>query len=92
MIHTSGAELMHIPVGWAVVEERLMREFEFTDFNQAKQLVDALSLYAETVNHHPEIHFGWGYVIVELFTHDEDKITDKDTSFATHVNSLIEEA
>ena len=92
MIHTSGAELMRIPVGWAVVEERLMREFEFADFSEAKKLVDAMSLHAESVNHHPEIHFGWGYVIVELFTHDEGKITEKDTSFAIHVNTIVEGA
>ena len=50
---------MDIPTGWAIVEHRLMREFEFDDFVSAKNFVDAISLLAEDANHHPEIHFGW---------------------------------
>tara|TARA_B110000483_G_scaffold192446_1_gene228822 strand:+ start:706 stop:957 length:252 start_codon:yes stop_codon:yes gene_type:complete len=81
---------MDIPEGWAVVEERLMREFEFSNFDQAKQLVDAISLHASEVGHHPELHFGWGYVIVELYTHDTSSITEQDLTFATQINQLPE--
>lgn len=90
MILTFGAESMNIPEGWSVVEERLMREFKFTNFSEAKNFVDALSIHAENVNHHPDVHFGWGYVIIELFTHDEGKITDSDIQFAVRVNSITE--
>lgn len=81
---------MDIPEGWTVVEERLMHEFEFSNFDQAKQLVDAISLHAKEVDHHPELHFGWGYVIVELYTHDTSSITEQDLKFATQINQLTE--
>ena len=90
MILIFGAEDMNIPEGWSVVEERLMREFKFPNFSEAKNLVDALSIHAENVNHHPDVHFGWGYVIIELFTHDKGKITESDAQFAIHVNSITE--
>jgi len=83
---------MNIPEGWVVVEERLMREFEFPNFADAKSFIDALSLHADSVNHHPEFHFGWGYAVVELFTHDEEKITTKDIDFARHINAMNLEA
>ena len=90
MILIFGAEDMNIPEGWSVVEERLMREFKFPSFSEAKNLVDALSVHAENVNHHPDVHFGWGYVIIELFTHDKGKITESDVQFAIRVNSITE--
>ena len=82
MILIFGAEDMNLPEGWSVVEERLMREFKFPNFSEAKNLVDTLSIHAENVNHHPDVHFGWGYVIIELFTHDKGKITESDVQLS----------
>ncbi|MDC0527749.1 4a-hydroxytetrahydrobiopterin dehydratase [Candidatus Poseidoniaceae archaeon] len=81
---------MDIPTGWAIVEHRLMREFEFDDFVSAKNFVDAISLLAEDANHHPEIHFGWGYVVIELYTHDKNQITEKDLALALRMNQTTE--
>lgn len=81
---------MDIPTGWTIVEQRLMREFEFENFLMAKAFVDDISILSEDANHHPEIHFGWGYVVIELHTHDEENITDKDLALAHRINQLME--
>ena len=81
---------MDIPTGWAIVEHRLMGEFEFTDFSAAKAFVDEISMLSEDANHHPEIHFGWGYVVIELYTHDKEKITEKDLALAHSINETME--
>ena len=81
---------MDITTGWAIVEHRLMREFEFTDFSAAKAFVDEISMLSEDANHHPEINFGWGYVVIELYTHDKDKITEKDLALAHSINETME--
>ncbi|MBT6923269.1 MAG: 4a-hydroxytetrahydrobiopterin dehydratase [Euryarchaeota archaeon] len=81
---------MDIPTGWAIVEHRLMREFEFTDFSAAKAFVDEISMLSEDANHHPEIHLGWGYVVIELYTHDKEKITEKDLALAHSINETME--
>ena len=47
-------------------------------------------MLSEDANHHPEIHFGWGYVVIELYTHEEEKITDKDLSLAHRINQIME--
>ena len=52
-----------------------MAEYKFQNFVSAKHFVDEVSELSEEHNHHPEIHFGWGYVVLELFTHDAGKLT-----------------
>ncbi len=83
-----GAEVMDAPKGWEQIEDRLMAEYAFPDFDSAKQFVDAVSLLSEQENHHPDIHFGWGYVVIELITHDEEKITELDYQLAEKISAL----
>ena len=90
MTHTSGVEMVNIPKGWAVIEERLMREFVCDDYATAKSIVDVVSNLAESENHHPEVHFGWGYVLIELYTHDEGTITEKDLQLAHKISIAME--
>lgn len=79
---------MDAPAGWEFIEGRLMLEKKFENFTSAKNFVDAVSELAENENHHPDIHFGWGYVVLELFTHDEQKVTELDLELAVKINSL----
>ena len=77
---------MELPADWEVIEGRLMAEFKFNDFESAKVFVDLVSQLSESHNHHPDIHFGWGYVVLELFTHDAEKITEKDYNLASEIS------
>ena len=88
MTHTSGDEVMAAPEGWAEVEGRLMREFSFDDFTSAKAFIDAVSDICERHNHHAELHFGWGYAVVETMTHDTNSITELDHQLAEAINQL----
>lgn len=88
MIRTSGDEAMSAPAGWTEVEGRLMREFSFDDFAGAKAFVDAVSSICEDMNHHAELHFGWGYAVVETMTHDTYSITTLDHELANAINQL----
>lgn len=89
-MHIFGAECMAIPDGWSVQEDHLMREFEFEDFARAKTFVDKISSICEAKNHHADLHFGWGYVVVELTTHDEGKVTMLDIDVAQAINAIEE--
>jgi len=87
-MHIFGAECMEIPDGWSVQEDHLMREFEFEDFARAKTFVDKISSICEAKDHHADLHFGWGYVVVELITHDEGKVTMLDVDVAQAINAI----
>ena len=88
MTHIFGDEPMETPEGWSVVERCLMREFEFENFVDSKSFVDKVSALCEEENHHADIHFGWGYVVIELTTHDENAITMLDVELATKINAI----
>ena len=65
-----------------------MREYTFPDFLQAKAFVDAVSEVCEAQQHHAEFHFGWGYVIIESYTHEHQSVTQLDIDLATAINQL----
>ena len=79
---------MEVPTGWSIQEDHLMREFSFDNFADAKTFVDEISVICEEQNHHADLHFGWGYVVVELTTHDQGKVTSLDIEVALAINSL----
>ena len=79
---------MEVPTGWSIQEDHLMREFSFDNFADAKTFVDEISVICEEQNHHADLHFGWGYVVVELTTHDQEKVTSLDIEVALAINSV----
>ena len=79
---------MEVPTGWSIQEDHLMREFSFDNFANAKTFVDEISVICEEQNHHADLHFGWGYVVVELTTHDQGKVTSLDIEVALAINSI----
>ena len=74
---------------WQEKDGKLWRRFEFENFAKALAFVNKVGELAEAANHHPDINFGWGYVEVSLFTHSENKITDKDHNLAQKIDGLI---
>ena len=87
-MHIFGVEPMEAPTGWSIQENHLMREFSFDNFADAKTFVDEISVICEEQNHHADLHFGWGYVVVELTTHDQGKVTSLDIEVALAINSV----
>lgn len=79
---------MNHPDGWSVVDGRLMREYAFPNFLEAKAFIDAVSDLCEEQQHHAELHFGWGYAVVEIYSHDTDSITNRDHALAEAINQL----
>ena len=79
---------MEVTTGWSIQEDHLMREFSFDNFADAKTFVDEISVICEEQNHHADLHFGWGYVVVELTTHDQGKVTSLDIGVALAINSI----
>jgi 4a-hydroxytetrahydrobiopterin dehydratase len=88
MMRTFGVEEMEAPEGWEIVDGRLMSEYEFENFAQAKQFIDRVSVLSEQEDHHPELHFGWGYAVIELFTHDIGAVTKADIALAEKISLL----
>ncbi len=73
---------------WSVEESTLRRRFKFENFAAALEFVNRVGALAEAADHHPDICFGWGYVNLELTTHDRNGITDVDIALAHRIDSL----
>ena len=71
-------------------EKSIVRVFEFDEFMQGIDFVDAVAEIAEDAEHHPDIDIRWCTITVRLTTHDAgNTVTDKDRELAAAISSLI---
>ena len=80
-------ELKNLP-GWSVANEKLHKEFQFDDFNQAFGFMTRAAMEIEKMNHHPEWFNVYNKITIELTTHDAGGITKNDVNLAKILNSL----
>ncbi len=80
-------ELKNLP-GWSVKEEKLHKDFEFGDFNEAFGFMTRAAMHIEKMNHHPEWFNVYNKLTVDLTTHDAGGITENDINLAKILNSL----
>jgi len=80
-------ELKNLP-GWSVKDEKLHKDFEFRDFNQAFGFMTRAAMHIEKMNHHPEWFNVYNKLTVDLTTHDAGGITENDINLAKILNSL----
>lgn len=75
--------------GWeAPRNHHLTKSFKFSDFRTALAFVDRVGSMAEQQGHHPDLHLAWGKVVVEIWTHKIDGLTESDFVFAAKCDHL----
>jgi 4a-hydroxytetrahydrobiopterin dehydratase len=83
------ALLGHLEAGWELVEQHhLRREFRFANFVEALRFTNAVGELAEEQGHHPDIHLSWGRVVLEIWTHKIDGLTESDFVWAAKAERL----
>jgi 4a-hydroxytetrahydrobiopterin dehydratase len=74
---------------WQVVDEHhLRRSFDFPNFRSALDWVNAVGELAEEAGHHPDLHLSWGKVVIEIWTHKIDGLTESDFVLAAKIDAL----
>jgi len=76
-------------VGWNVKNDKLHKEFQFDNFNQAFGFMTRAAMEIEKMNHHPEWFNVYNRITVDLTTHDAGGITNNDVNLARILNSLV---
>jgi 4a-hydroxytetrahydrobiopterin dehydratase len=75
---------------WEVVDgHHLVKEYRFPDFAQALEFTNRVGAVAEEQDHHPDIHLAWGKVVVEVWTHKIDGLTESDFIFAAKADAAL---
>jgi len=75
--------------GWNVKNDKLHKEFQFDNFNQAFGFMTRAAMEIEKMNHHPEWFNVYNRITVDLTTHEAGGITNNDVNLAKILNSLL---
>ncbi|MCY2927450.1 MAG: 4a-hydroxytetrahydrobiopterin dehydratase [Planctomycetota bacterium] len=82
-------ELLGQLVGWELIEGRLLsKAWKFPDFAAALAFVNRVGALAESQQHHPDVHLGWGRVRIEVWTHKVKGLTQSDFILAAKLDQL----
>ena len=88
--HAINTLLREIPK-WRVIDDHhLERVYEFADFGAAMGFCVKVGALAESVGHHPDLAFGWGWAEVKLWTHAIDGLSEGDFILAAKIERLAE--
>ena len=74
---------------WLEQNNKLIRTFEFKDFQEAFGFMTRVALLAEKMDHHPTWSNTYNSVHIELCTHDaNNSITEKDRELARLIDQI----
>ena len=66
----------------------LERNFTFKNFSESQKFINAVANIAEIQGHHPDIIFGWGYAIVQIYTHKIKGLVESDFILAAKIDKI----
>ena len=73
---------------WAVEGDSIVRDFEFQSFKEAIDFVNKVSEIAEKHQHCPFILINFNIVHLQLTTHEEKGLSDKDFDVAKEIDLI----
>ncbi|WP_114994409.1 4a-hydroxytetrahydrobiopterin dehydratase [Synechococcus sp. UW179A] len=73
---------------WQVGNERLKRQWQFSDFSEAFAFMTRVALLAESKQHHPNWSNVYNRVTIELTTHDLGGLSNLDAELARSIDAL----
>ena len=70
--------------------EAVVKEFKFTDFNNAFSFMTSIALKSEEIGHHPEWFNVYNKVKITLTTHDVNGLSEKDIVLGQFIDNQYE--
>ena len=77
--------------GWVVINDgaRIRRELLVKDFATALEYLVRIGSVADAAGHHPDLHITrYRHVVIELWTHAADGLTENDFILAAKIDAL----
>lgn len=71
-----------------VMEHHIKKSFTFPNFERGLAFVEKVGQIAEQEQHHPDVFLTWGKVIIELYTHAIDGLSESDFILAAKIDAL----
>lgn len=80
--------LKQLPRGWKVTNnKRISKEFKFKTYPDTIAFVNRAALIAQDEGHHPDLVVSYSKVIVELWTHSINGLSENDFILASKIDS-----
>lgn len=76
---------------WGLENGKLASRVEFESYSECVEFANEVFKVAEEENHHPEIMVEYGAVEIDLWSHEENTITEKDLKVAELIESALRE-
>lgn len=74
--------------GWEVIDgHHLSKSYRFKNFAAGLAFVNSVGALAEGEGHHPDICFGWDYVLLNIYTHAVNGLTESDFILAARIDA-----
>jgi 4a-hydroxytetrahydrobiopterin dehydratase len=74
---------------WKVIEnKKILKEYLFENYRQSIDFVNKVANLAEEEGHHPVMHIFFGRVVIELWTHAIDGLSENDFIMAFKIDEL----
>jgi len=76
--------------GWSDVDGRdaIQNDYQFGDFSEAWGFMSRVALFAEKMDHHPEIFNVYNRVKLILSTHDAGGLSERDIRLAAAIDVI----
>lgn len=75
--------------GWKVTGNKIEKQVQFKDFQEAVDFVSSLVQPSDKLDHHPDIQIVYNQVTLTLFTHDRNGLTSLDFLLADQIDALL---
>ena len=76
---------------WESDKKKIERTFEFEDFAGSIEFVNLVAEISEEQEHHPDIDVRDNKVLLSIYTHNKNGLTELDFQLAERIDTLAEE-
>lgn len=74
--------------GWTLEGEKISKKFKFDKYLDGINFVNKIGIYAESVQHHPNVSINYTTVTISWSTHSKKELTEKDIAGAKACENL----
>lgn len=74
---------------WRLDGDRLLRRFAVKGHARAVQLANVAAWLGETLGHHPDVGFGWGWCEIAFTSHEAGGLTLRDLDAAARLDRIL---
>jgi 4a-hydroxytetrahydrobiopterin dehydratase len=75
---------------WQLSEnKKITREYFFVNYKHTMDFVNKVAQLAEAEGHHPVMHVYYGRVVIELWTHAIDGLSENDFIMASKIDKIL---